>query len=131
MQSDEQQSNKTIELTPIGQKPIVKSSKLDDVCYEIRGPVMREAERLEDEGHRILKLNIGNPAPFGFDAPEEILRDVIHNLPNSQGYENSRGLYSARKAVMQECQKIGVANVEVDDIFLGNGVSELLSLIHI
>jgi len=126
MQSDEQQSNKTIELTPIGQKPIVKSSKLDDVCYEIRGPVMREAERLEDEGHRILKLNIGNPAPFGFDAPEEILRDVIHNLPNSQGYENSRGLYSARKAVMQECQKIGVANVEVDDIFLGNGVSELI-----
>ena len=126
MQSNEKQPNKTIELTPIGQKPIVKSSKLDDVCYEIRGPVMREAERLEEEGHRILKLNIGNPAPFGFDAPEEILRDVIHNLPNSQGYENSRGLYSARKAVMQECQKIGVANVEVDDIFLGNGVSELI-----
>ena len=126
MQSNEKQPNNAIELTPIGQKPIVKSSKLDDVCYEIRGPVMLEAERLEDEGHRILKLNIGNPAPFGFDAPEEILRDVIHNLPNSQGYENSRGLYSARKAVMQECQKIGVANVEVDDIFLGNGVSELI-----
>ena len=126
MQSNEQQPNKTIELTPIGQTRIVKSSKLDDVCYEIRGPVMREAERMEDEGHRILKLNIGNPAPFGFDAPEEILRDVIHNLPNSQGYENSRGLYSARKAVMQECQKIGVADVEVDDIFLGNGVSELI-----
>ncbi len=126
MQSSEHQPSKMVELTPTGQKPIVKSSKLSDVCYEIRGPVMREAERLEEEGHRILKLNIGNPAPFGFHAPEEILRDVIHNLPNSQGYENSRGLYSARKAVMQECQKIGVADVDVDDIFLGNGVSELI-----
>ena len=126
MQRDKQQPSKVAELTPTGQKPFVKSSKLDDVCYEIRGPVMQEAERLEDEGHRILKLNIGNPTPFGFDAPEEILRDVIHNLPNSQGYENSRGLYSARKAVMQECQQIGVADVEVDDIFLGNGVSELI-----
>ncbi len=126
MQSSEHQPSKMVELTPTGQKPIVKSSKLSDVCYEIRGPVMREAERLEEEGHRILKLNIGNPAPFGFHAPEEILRDVIHNLPNSQGYENSRGLYSARKAVMQECQKMGVADVDVDDIFLGNGVSELI-----
>ena len=126
MQSSEHLPGKMVELTPAGQKPIVKSSKLSDVCYEIRGPVMREAERLEEEGHRILKLNIGNPAPFGFHAPEEILRDVIHNLPNSQGYENSRGLYSARKAVMQECQKMGVADVDVDDIFLGNGVSELI-----
>ena len=126
MQSSEHQPSKMIELTPTGQKPIVKSSKLSDVCYEIRGPVMREAERLEEEGHRILKLNIGNPAPFGFHAPEEILRDVIHNLPNSQGYENSKGLYSARKAVLQECQKIGIADVDVEDIFLGNGVSELI-----
>ena len=126
MQSSEHLPGKMVELTPAGQKPIVKSSKLSDVCYEIRGPVMHEAERLEEEGHRILKLNIGNPTPFGFHAPEEILRDVIHNLPNSQGYENSRGLYSARKAVMQECQKMGVADVDVDDIFLGNGVSELI-----
>ena len=126
MQSSEHLPGKMVELTPAGQKPIVKSSKLSDVCYEIRGPVMHEAERLEEEGHRILKLNIGNPTPFGFHAPEEILRDVIHNLPNSQGYENSRGLYSARKAVMQESQKMGVADVDVDDIFLGNGVSELI-----
>ncbi|MFP6795525.1 MAG: pyridoxal phosphate-dependent aminotransferase [Pseudomonadales bacterium] len=115
-----------IDLAPAGRRPIVKSSKLSDVCYEIRGPVLHEAERLEEEGHRILKLNIGNPAPFGFHAPEEILRDVIHNLPNSQGYENSKGLYSARKAVMQEYQKTGIADVDVADIFLGNGISELI-----
>ena len=107
MQSSEHQPSKMVELTPTGQKPIVKSSKLNDVCYEIRGPVMREAERLEEEGHRILKLNIGNPAPFGFHAPEEILRDVIHNLPNSQGYENSRGLYSARNAGMSKDRSRG------------------------
>ena len=103
-----------------------KSRKLADVCYDIRGPVQAEAHRMEEEGHRILKLHLGNPAPFGFEAPEEILRDVIHNLPSSQGYCDSKGLYSARKAVMQECQRQGVAGVDIDDIIIGNGVSELI-----
>ena len=105
---------------------IRKSHKLDDVCYDIRGPILKEANRLEEEGHRVLKLNIGNPAPFGFEAPEEILRDVIHNLPASQGYCESKGLYSARKAIMQYCQQIDVDGVEVDDVYIGNGVSELV-----
>ena len=109
-------------------RAIVKSTKLADVCYEIRGPVLAEANRLEQEGHRILKLNIGNPAPFGFEAPEELLRDVIHNLPASQGYCDSKGLYSARKAVMQDCQRQGIANVGVNDITIGNGVSELIAM---
>jgi len=103
-----------------------KSAKLADVCYDIRGPVQAEAHRLEEEGHRILKLHLGNPAPFGFEAPEEILRDVIHHLPSSQGYCDSKGLYSARKAVMQECQRQGVAGVDIDDVIIGNGVSELI-----
>ena len=114
------------ELRPTGQAPIRKSSKLADVCYDIRGPVLKEAHRLEEEGHRITKLNIGNPAPFGFEAPEEILVDVIHNLPESQGYCESKGLYSARKAVMQYCQQIGIRNVDVEDVYMGNGVSELI-----
>lgn len=80
---------------------IRKSQKLMNVCYDIRGPVLEEAKRLEDEGSRIIKLNIGNPAPFGFEAPEEIVQDVIHNLPNAQGYCDSKGLFAARKAVMQ------------------------------
>ncbi len=105
---------------------ITKSSKLSEVCYDIRGPVLAEANRLEEEGHRIMKLNIGNPAPWGFEAPEEILLDVIHNLPNSQGYCDSKGIYSARKAIMQYCQQIRIPNVEVDDIYVGNGVSELV-----
>ena len=113
-------------MTPAGARPIKKSTKLTDVCYEIRGPVLREAHRLEEEGHRIVKLNIGNPAPFGFEAPEEILVDVIHNLPDSQGYCESKGLYSARKAVMQYCQQIGIRNVDVEDVYIGNGVSELI-----
>ncbi|HEX9812848.1 MAG TPA: pyridoxal phosphate-dependent aminotransferase [Burkholderiales bacterium] len=103
-----------------------KSSKLDDVCYEIRGAAMAEAARLEEEGHRIVKLNIGNPGPFGFEAPEEILVDVIRNLPTAQGYCDSKGLYSARKAVMQYCQRLEIENVTVDDIYIGNGVSELI-----
>lgn len=105
---------------------VVKSAKLDGVCYDIRGPVLEHAHRLEDEGHRILKLNIGNPAPFGFDAPDEIIADVIHNLRAAQGYTESKGLFPARKAIMQECQKLNIPNVEIDDIFLGNGVSELI-----
>jgi alanine-synthesizing transaminase len=111
---------------PASAREIRKSHKLDNVCYEIRGPAMKEAERMEEEGHRILKLNIGNPAPFGFEAPEEILRDVIHNLPISQGYSDSRGLFPARKAVMQYYQSQGILGVEIDDVFMGNGVSELV-----
>lgn len=107
-------------------KTVYKSHKLDDVCYDIRGPVLREARVLEEEGHKILKLNIGNPAPFGFEAPEEIVQDMIHNVPLSQGYSDSKGLYSGRKAVMQYCQQKGIENVEIEDIYLGNGVSELI-----
>ena len=114
--------------TPRRQPQIVKSTKLADVCYEIRGPVLAEANRMEQQGHRVLKLNIGNPAPFGFEAPEELLRDVIRNLPASQGYCDSKGLYSARKAVMQECQRQGIDNVYVEDITIGNGVSELIAM---
>ncbi|MBV7299560.1 pyridoxal phosphate-dependent aminotransferase [Enterovibrio paralichthyis] len=102
------------------------STKLDNVCYDIRGPVMKEAKRLEEEGHKILKLNIGNPAPFGFDAPDEILVDVIRNLPTSQGYCDSKGIYSARKAVVQHYQKRGMLDLDVEDVYLGNGVSELI-----
>ncbi|ARW81717.1 pyridoxal phosphate-dependent aminotransferase [Aeromonas salmonicida] len=105
---------------------IDKSHKLDDVCYDIRGPVHKEARRLEDEGHRIIKLNIGNPAPFGFDAPEEIIKDVILNMPLSQGYCDSKGLFSARKAVMQYYQQKGMRKVDIDDIYIGNGASELI-----
>jgi len=107
-------------------KMIKKSSKLDNVCYDIRGVVAREAKRLEEEGHRILKLNIGNPAPFDFDVPEEIQTDVIRNLPNAQGYSDSKGLYSARKAVMQHYQSKGILDVDIEDIYLGNGASELI-----
>lgn len=106
--------------------PIEKSSKLDNVCYDIRGPVLKEAKRLEEEGNKVLKLNIGNPAPFGFDAPDEILVDVIRNLPTAQGYCDSKGLYSARKAIMQHYQARGMRDVTVEDIYIGNGVSELI-----
>ncbi|MBV1906937.1 MAG: pyridoxal phosphate-dependent aminotransferase [Pseudomonadales bacterium] len=106
--------------------PIIKADALANVFYDIRGPVLAEANRLEEEGHRVLKLNIGNPAPFGFEAPEEILRDVIHNLPIAQGYCDSKGLYSARKAVMQYCQQIGIDHVDINDIYIGNGASELI-----
>lgn len=106
--------------------PIKKSDKLNGVCYDIRGPVLEHAYRLEEEGHRILKLNIGNPAPFGFAAPDEIIQDVIYNLPNAEGYTASKGLFAARKAIMQECQRIQVPGVEIEDIFLGNGASELI-----
>ena len=103
-----------------------KSKKLADVCYDIRGPVLQEAKRLEEEGYRILKLNIGNTAPFGLNAPDELFHDVILNLRDSQGYCDSKGLFSARKAVMQYYQQRNVPDVEIDDIFLGNGVSELI-----
>ncbi|NLJ09594.1 MAG: aminotransferase, partial [Treponema sp.] len=103
-----------------------KSHKLDNVCYDIRGPVMKEAKRMEAEGFRVLKLNIGNPAAFGFNAPDEILHDIIINLQNAQGYSDSQGIFVARKAIMQEFQSKGIMDVTVDDIFIGNGVSELI-----
>jgi alanine-synthesizing transaminase len=106
---------------------LLQSSKLADVCYDIRGPVLVEAKRLEEQGHRILKLNIGNPAPFGFAAPDEILVDVIRNLPDAEGYSDSQGLLSARTAIVQHYQERGLADsVTVDDVWLGNGVSELI-----
>lgn len=108
------------------QRPLRKSRKLDSVCYDIRGPVLEEAKRLEEDGHKVLKLNIGNPAPFGFEAPDEIVQDVIRNLPVSQGYCESKGLFAARKAVMQYCQQIGIPGVDTEDIYIGNGVSELI-----
>ncbi len=107
-------------------KTIKKSHKLDNVCYDIRGQVLQEARRMEEDGHKILKLNIGNPAPFGFEAPEEIVVDMIHNVRDSQGYSDSKGLFSGRKAVMQYCQHKGIKDVDIDDIYLGNGVSELI-----
>ena len=107
-------------------KPISQSEKLRHVCYEIRGPALQEARRLEEEGHRITKLNIGNPGAFGFEAPDEILRDVILNLPESQAYSDSKGLFSARKAVMHETQRLQIKGVDIEDIYLGNGVSELI-----
>ncbi|KMT65143.1 pyridoxal phosphate-dependent aminotransferase [Catenovulum maritimum] len=106
--------------------PIVQSDKLKHVCYDIRGPVLKEAKKLEEEGHKVLKLNIGNPAPFGFDAPDDILKDVIRNLPTAQGYCDSKGLYSARVAVMQYYQQKNIRGVDIEDIFIGNGVSELI-----
>ncbi len=105
-----------------------KSSKLNDVCYDIRGPVMEEAKRLEEEGIHVLKLNIGNPAHFGLDAPEELLHDVVVNIQSAQGYCDSKGLFSARQAVRQYYQERGVEGVSIDDIYIGNGVSELISL---
>ena len=105
-----------------------QSRKLEDVCYDIRGPVLEQAKRLEDEGRRIIKLNIGNPAPFGFEAPDEILVDVVRNLANSQGYCDSQGLLSARTAVVQHYQERGIDTVHVDDVWLGNGVSELITM---
>ena len=105
-----------------------QSSKLRDVCYEIRGPVPAEAARMEAEGHKILKLNIGNPAPFGFEAPDEILVDMIRTLPTAQGYSDSKGIVSARRAVAQYYQTKGMPDMGLDDIYLGNGVSELIQM---
>ena len=108
--------------------PIMQSKKLADVCYDIRGPVLQEAKRMEDEGHRVVKLNIGNPAPFGFEAPDEILVDMIRNLPMAQGYSDSQGILSARTAIVQHYQSLGLQTPTVDDIWLGNGVSELIQM---
>jgi alanine-synthesizing transaminase len=109
-------------------RPVKKSTKLDNVCYDIRGPVLARAKQMEDEGQRIIKLNIGNPAPFGFEAPEEIVQDVILNLPNASGYTDSKGLFAARKAIMHYTQSKGMSGVQIDDIIIGNGASELIVL---
>ncbi len=110
-------------------RPIVQSRKLAGVRYDVRGPILVEAQRLEAEGHKILKLNIGNPAPFGFEAPESIVADIVHHLPEAQGYSDSRGIYSARTAVAQYYQTKGLTETGVDDVFLGNGVSELITMV--
>ena len=107
-------------------QPVLKSTKLANVCYDIRGPVMARAHQMEEEGHRIIKLNIGNPAVFGFEAPDEIVRDVIHNLPIASGYVESKGIFAARKAVMHYTQEKRIHGVQVGDIYIGNGVSELI-----
>ncbi|MBK8758141.1 MAG: pyridoxal phosphate-dependent aminotransferase [Actinomycetales bacterium] len=107
-------------------RELTQSKKLAEVCYDIRGPVLEEAKRLEDDGHRILKLNIGNPAPFGFEAPDEILVDMIAQLPSAQGYSDSKGIISARRAVTQYYRLKGVEGVGTEDVYLGNGVSELI-----
>ncbi len=109
-------------------RPIRQSSKLLNVRYDVRGPILVEANRLEAEGHKVMKLNIGNPAPFGFEAPESILVDMIHHLPDSQGYSDSRGIFEARTAVAQFYQDEGLLDITVEDIFLGNGVSEMISM---
>jgi len=109
-------------------KTIRKSAKLANVLYDIRGPIMDAARQMEDEGQKIIKLNLGNLAVFGFDAPEEIQQDMIRNLPNSAGYSDSKGIFAARKAVMHETQRQGILSVTLDDIYLGNGASELITM---
>ncbi|MDB5843869.1 MAG: aminotransferase, partial [Polaromonas sp.] len=109
-------------------KPINKSAKLANVLYDIRGPIMDAAKQMEEEGQKLIKLNIGNLAVFGFDAPEEVQQDMIRNLPASAGYSDSKGIFAARKAVMHETQKQGIKGVTLDDIYLGNGASELISM---
>ncbi len=107
-------------------KPIHKSAKLSNVLYDVRGPIVDAAKQMEDEGQKIIKLNIGNLAPFGFDAPEEIQQDMIRNLPISAGYSDSKGIFAARKAVMHYSQQQGVTGVTLEDIYLGNGASDLI-----
>lgn len=109
-------------------KTISKSAKLANVLYDIRGPIMDAAKQMEEEGHKIIKLNLGNLAVFGFDAPEEVQQDMIRNLPNSAGYSDSKGIFAARKAVMHYTQQQGIAGVTLDDIYLGNGASELIAM---
>ena len=107
-------------------KPIQKSSKLQDVCYDIRGPVLDKARQMEEEGHKIIKLNIGNLAVFGLEPPDEIVQDMIRNLPHTAGYTDSKGLFAPRKSVVHYSQEKRIAGVGVDDVYLGNGASELI-----
>ncbi|MBK8892071.1 MAG: pyridoxal phosphate-dependent aminotransferase [Dechloromonas sp.] len=109
-------------------KPVRKSAKLANVCYDIRGPVLQKARQMEEEGHKIIKLNIGNLAAFGFDSPEEIQQDIIRNLPSAAGYTDSKGIFSARKAIMHYCQQKRIKGVTLEDIYVGNGVSELIAM---
>ncbi len=109
-------------------KPIAKSSKLASVAYDIRGPVLDKARQMEDEGHKIIKLNIGNVAAFGLEPPDEIVQDMIRNLPHAAGYTDSKGLFAPRKAVVHYTQQQGVKGVTVDDVYLGNGASELIQM---
>jgi alanine-synthesizing transaminase len=109
-------------------KPLRKSAKLANVCYDIRGPVLQKAKQMEEEGHKIIKLNIGNLAAFGFDSPEEIRQDIIRNLPSAAGYTDSKGIFSARKAIMHYCQQKRIKGVTLEDIYVGNGVSELIAM---
>ncbi|HMK56309.1 MAG TPA: pyridoxal phosphate-dependent aminotransferase [Dissulfurispiraceae bacterium] len=107
---------------------ITKSSKMDNICYEIRGPLLKEAKRLEEEGYSIIKLNTGNPPAFGINAPDEIIHDVILNVRSAQAYGDSKGLFAARKAIMQQCQLTGIEGVGLEDIYIGNGVSEMIMI---
>ncbi len=107
-------------------KPLHKSTKLNNVLYDVRGPIVDAAKQMEDEGQKIIRLNIGNMAPFGFDPPEEVVQDMVRNLPESAGYSDSKGIFAARKAVMHYTQEQGIAGVMLDDIYLGNGASELI-----
>lgn len=109
-------------------RQLKKSTKLEHVCYDIRGPVLKAANALEEQGHKIIKLNIGNPAPFGFDAPQEIVTDMMLNLPNAAGYTDSKGIFPARKAVCQYYQQKGILDLHVNDVYIGNGVSELIMM---
>ncbi|WP_288819462.1 pyridoxal phosphate-dependent aminotransferase [uncultured Micrococcus sp.] len=110
-------------------RPIRQSSKLLNVRYDVRGPILEEAQRMEAAGHRIMKLNIGNPAPFGFEAPDAVLKGMIQHLPHAQGYSDSKGIYSARTAVSQYYESRGIRQIGVDDVFIGNGVSEMISMV--
>ena len=124
----EQQSKNSWSIGEDGMRTFNKSSKLDNVLYDVRGPVVDEAARMEEEGKEILKLNIGNPYPFGFSAPQEVILDMLSNIRTSQGYSDSKGIFSARKAIMQYAQLRNIPNVSMNDIYTGNGVSELINL---
>jgi len=107
---------------------VLKSKKLENVCYEIRGPLLREAKRLEEEGYTIIKLNSGNPPAFGINAPDEIIHDALLNIRSAQAYGDAKGLFAARKAIMQRCQLVGIEDVQIEDIYVGNGVSEMIMM---
>ena len=124
----EQQSKNSWSIGEDGMRTFNKSSKLDNVLYDVRGPVVEEAKRMEDAGMHVLKLNIGNPAPFGFRTPEEVIFDMRQQLTDCEGYSDSKGLFSARKAIMQYAQLKNLPNVTINDIYTGNGVSELINL---
>lgn len=109
-------------------RQVLKSNKMNNICYEIRGPLLKEAKRLEEEGYTIIKLNSGNPPAFGINAPDEIIHDLVLNIRQAQGYGDSKGLFAARKAIMQQCQLKGIEDVEIEDVYVGNGVSEMIMM---